>query len=82
MLHVGTFLAVLVIYREELVFMIKKPFSKLSFLLAVGTIPAVVIGLTFKDYFEEISTSGVTIGWEFLVTGAFLWFADSIKNGS
>lgn len=81
MLHVGTLIAVLVIYRVELISVIKKPFSKLSFLLIVGTIPAVVIGLTFKDYFEEISTTGVTIGWEFLITGAFLWFSDNIKNG-
>jgi undecaprenyl-diphosphatase len=81
MLHLGTLIAVLVVYRIELLSMLKKPFSKLTFLLIVGTIPAVIIGLLFKDYFEDISKSGVTIGWEFLVTGAFLWFSDSIKNG-
>jgi undecaprenyl-diphosphatase len=81
MLHIGTLLAVLVVYRHELLSMVKNPFSKLTFLLVVGTIPAVIIGLLFKDYFEGISESGVTIGWEFLVTGAFLWFSDSIKNG-
>ncbi|KOO46154.1 undecaprenyl-diphosphate phosphatase [Priestia koreensis] len=81
MLHIGTVLAVFVFYKDEFVHMIKKPFSKLTFLLIVGTIPAVVVGLLFKDYFETISKTGVTIGWEFLVTGLFLWFADSIKNG-
>jgi undecaprenyl-diphosphatase len=81
MLHVGTLLAVFVFYKDEFVKMIKNPFSKLTFLLIVGTIPAVVIGLLFKDYFEEISKTGVTIGWEFLVTGLFLWIADSAKNG-
>jgi undecaprenyl-diphosphatase len=81
MLHIGTLIAVFVIYREELISIIKNPFSKLSFILLVGTIPAVVVGLLFKDYFEEISRSGVTIGWEFLITGAFLWFSDNIKNG-
>jgi len=35
----------------------------------------------FKDYFDEISKTGVTIGWEFLITGVFLWLADSVKNG-
>ena len=82
MLHFGTLIAVLYFYREEFVKIIKNPFHKLSLLLIVGTIPAVVIGLSFKDYFEEISTTGVTIGWEFLITGAFLWFADSIKQGA
>ena len=82
MLHFGTLIAVLYFYREEFVKIIKNPFHKLSLLLIVGTIPAVVVGLSFKDYFEEISTTGVTIGWEFLITGAFLWFADSIKQGA
>lgn len=81
MLHIGTLLAVFVIYKEELLYIIRKPFSKLTFLLIIGTIPAVVIGLLFKDYFEEISKTGVTIGWEFLITGVFLWFADGVKNG-
>ncbi|QPA30153.1 undecaprenyl-diphosphate phosphatase [Thermaerobacillus caldiproteolyticus] len=81
MLHIGTLLAVFVIYKEELLYIIRKPFSKLTFLLIIGTIPAVVIGLLFKDYFEEISKTGVTIGWEFLITGMFLWLADGVKNG-
>lgn len=81
MLHLGTLVAVLVFYKSEFIKIIKNPFSKLTFLLIIGTIPAVVIGLGFKDYFEEISKTGVTIGWEFLITGIFLWVADSAKNG-
>ena len=81
MLHVGTLLAVFVFYKDEFIKIIKNPFSKLTFLLIVGTIPAVLFGLTLKDYIDEISKTGVTIGWEFLVTGLFLWLADSAKNG-
>ncbi|MED4225362.1 undecaprenyl-diphosphate phosphatase [Neobacillus cucumis] len=81
MLHVGTLLAVFVFYKDEFVKILKKPFSKLTFLLIIGTIPAVVFGLTLKDYIDEISKTGVTIGWEFLITGLFLWLADSAKNG-
>jgi undecaprenyl-diphosphatase len=81
MLHIGTLLAVFVIYKEELLYMIRKPFSKLTFLLVIGTIPAVVVGLLFEDYFEEISKTGATIGWEFLATGLFLWIADGVKHG-
>jgi len=81
MLHIGTLLAVFVIYKEELLYMLRKPFSKLTFLLIVGTIPAVAVGLLLKDYFEAISKTGVTIGWEFLITGMFLWFSDGIKHG-
>jgi len=81
MLHMGTLLAVLVFYKDELIRIIKRPFSKLTYLLVVGTIPSVIVGFTLLDFFDEISKSGVTIGWEFLVTGLFLWFADSIRNG-
>lgn len=81
MLHVGTLLAVFVFYKDEFIKIIKKPFSKLTFLLIVGTIPAVIFGLAFKDFIDEISKTGVTIGWEFLITGIFLWLADSAKNG-
>ena len=81
MLHVGTLLAVFVFYKNEFIKIIKNPFSKLTFLLIVGTVPAVIFGLAFKDYIDEISKTGVTIGWEFLITGIFLWLADSAKNG-
>ncbi|KYD08531.1 undecaprenyl-diphosphate phosphatase [Heyndrickxia sporothermodurans] len=81
MLHVGTLLAIIVVYKSELWKMICNPFSKLSLVMIVGTIPAVVIGLLFKDYFDEISKTGSTIGWEFLVTGFVLWFAEKAKKG-
>ncbi|GAA0320463.1 undecaprenyl-diphosphate phosphatase [Bacillus carboniphilus] len=82
MLHIGTLLAVLVIYKNELITILKDPFHKLSFLLVIGTIPAVIAGLLFEDYFDAISKTGVTLGWEFLITGTILWFADSIRNGA
>lgn len=82
MLHIGTLIALVVFYKDMLLSMIKEPFSRLTALLVVGTIPAVIAGVLFSDFFEEISETGVTIGWEFLITGLFLWFADSIKNGA
>lgn len=82
MLHVGTLIAVIVLYKDELWRMIKNPFGKPALLLVVGTIPAVLIGFLFKDFFDAISKTGLTIGWEFIVTGMILWFSDSIKNGA
>lgn len=81
MLHIGTFIALIVFYKDILLKLIKNPFSRLTLLLIVGTIPAVIAGVLFSDFFDEISKTGVTIGWEFLITGLFLWFADSIKKG-
>jgi undecaprenyl-diphosphatase len=81
MLHIGTLIAVLVIYQQELLAIIKKPFGKLSILLVIGTIPAVIVGLLFSNLFDSISKSGVTIGWEFIFTGIILWMAESVKKG-
>ncbi|WP_299089330.1 undecaprenyl-diphosphate phosphatase [uncultured Metabacillus sp.] len=82
MLHIGTLIALVVFYKDILINLLKKPFSRPTALLIVGTIPAVIAGVLFSDFFDEISKTGVTIGWEFLLTGIFLWFADSIKNGA
>ncbi|NMD69990.1 undecaprenyl-diphosphate phosphatase [Bacillus sp. DNRA2] len=82
MLHIGTLIAVIVVYKQELVNMIKQPFSKQTLLLIIGTIPAVIVGFTFNDLFESISKTGTTIGWEFLITGAILWMGDSVKAGA
>ncbi|MFJ5623796.1 undecaprenyl-diphosphate phosphatase [Peribacillus loiseleuriae] len=82
MLHIGTLLALLVVYKDELGHLIKKPFSKLTALLIVGTIPAVIAGLLLNDWFDELSKTGMTIGWEFLATGFILWMADNSRRGT
>jgi undecaprenyl-diphosphatase len=79
-LHLGTLFALILVYRRELWQMILHPFNRLSLLIIAGTIPTVIIGLTFQDYFEEISKTGITIGWEFLATGLILWMADTWKK--
>jgi undecaprenyl-diphosphatase len=81
MLHIGTLLAVLVVYKNELITIIKKPFGKLSKLIIIGTIPAVVVGLLLSDLFDSISKTGVTIGWEFIFTGFILWVAEGVHRG-
>lgn len=80
MLHLGTLLAVVVVFWKDILYMIKNPFSKLTLLIVVGTIPTAIIGLAFENFFEEISKTGVTVGWEFLLTGTILWVADNMKK--
>lgn len=80
MLHFGTLLAVFVIFWEDILYMIKKPFSRLTLLVVAGTIPTAIIGLFFKDFFEEVAQTGSIIGWDFLATGLILWLADSVKD--
>lgn len=81
MLHLGTLLAVFVVFRDDVVSMIKKPFSRLTILVVAGTIPTAIIGLTLKDLFEQLFASGRTIGVEFIITGIILWWAESRPFG-
>jgi len=80
MLHIGTLFAVLAVYGDDVIAIVKKPFNRLTGLLLVGTVPAVTVGLLFEDFFEEISRTGMTVGYEFLLTGFVLWMADRWKN--
>ena len=80
MLHFGTLVAVIAVFRTEIFEMLKQPLGRLPRLIIAGTIPTAVIGLLFEDFFEEIAVSGVTVGWEFLATGVILWLADKIKD--
>ncbi|WP_026692620.1 undecaprenyl-diphosphate phosphatase [Peribacillus kribbensis] len=81
MMHIGTLIAVFIFYRYEFLKILKNPFGRLTWLLVIGTIPAVIVALLLGDFIDEVSKTGVTIGWEFLITGLFLWFAESIKKG-
>lgn len=77
--HLATLIAVLVIFREDILAMIRRPFGKLPLLLLVGTLPAVAAGLVFKDVIDDLFSSGATLGIEFLFTGAILLVADKLK---
>jgi len=80
MLHVGTLLAVITVYWREVFALLRRPFSRMSLLLIIGTIPALAVGFLFSDFFDYLETTGITIGWEFLITGVVLWISDSIKK--
>ncbi|MDA8233983.1 MAG: undecaprenyl-diphosphate phosphatase [Clostridia bacterium] len=81
MVHLGTLVAVAVIFWKDIVYMIKRPFDRLTLLVIVGTIPTVIIGLAFKDYFKALFESGSSLGIEFIVTGAIIWFAENMRRG-
>lgn len=74
-LHLGTLVAVFVVYRKTILELIKNPFSKKMQYLIVGTIPTVVIALLFKDFFEG-AFSGDFLFIGFLTTALFLLIAD------
>lgn len=83
MLHVGTLFAVIVVFWQDVVRIIKKPVQKLTGLLIIATIPAVVITLLFNDFIEG-SFEGQFLAYGFFWTAILLivseWIAKRIKG--
>jgi len=71
-LHLGTLLAVLVVFRKDIWECIKKPFGKTSLSLIVATIPSIIIALLFGDFIEK-TFSGNYLGFGFLITAGLLF---------
>jgi len=76
LVHFGTLLAVMMVYRADIVSILKRPFQKLTWLLLAGAVPTGVIGLVFHDVFTEMFESVLVTGCMLLVTGTILWLVD------
>jgi undecaprenyl-diphosphatase len=79
--HLGTLIAVFAVFKNDIIAILKKPFQKLTWLLIAGTIPTAIIGILFKDTFEQMFHTGSTLGFEFIVTGAILLWSSILKSG-
>jgi undecaprenyl-diphosphatase len=78
--HIATLIPILFILWKDVVDILRKPFGKLPLLIVVGTIPTLVIGAVFHDFFTSQFESARTLGIEFLFTGLVLWYADSVRT--
>ncbi|MDB2355757.1 MAG: undecaprenyl-diphosphate phosphatase [Pseudoalteromonas sp.] len=85
--HVGTLVAVVIYFRKEVVEILGAWFksfgtqgatddSKLGWWIILGTIPAAVLGLIFKDLIELYLRSAWVIAVTTILFGLLLWYAD------
>lgn len=74
-LHAGTVLSVIYYFRKKLV----KLDTNYLKLFIVGTIPAVIFGFIFKDFFEGLFINVKLVGFALIVTGIMNFFTDSFK---
>ncbi len=91
MVHLGTLLAVLIVFRSDIALLVSSACRaatgkagadqadrgslRLLLLLAVGTVPAAVFGLGWKDELERLFAAPIYVGFAFLVTGSVLWLS-------
>jgi len=78
--HIGSLIAILIVFWNDIWALIKNPFSKMTGLLIVGTIPAVIAGLFFRN-FIEVLRNGIWLAAAFTVTGFLLMAADKFADG-
>lgn len=78
--HVGSLVAILIVFWKDVLEIIKNPFSKMTWLLVVGTIPAVIAGLFLRDFIDILRT-GIWLAVAFTVTGFLLMVADRHVDG-
>lgn len=78
--HLATLTSVIAVFYKDIITILKKPFGKLPLLIVTATIPTAIIGLAFSSIIDKLFESGVTLGIEFLITGAIILFAESAGN--
>lgn len=71
MLHLGTMVAVIIVLRQEIWALLRRPFQPMVGMLIVATLPAVAAALLF-DF--DAAFSGSFLGISFLITSALLFF--------
>lgn len=79
--HFATLTAVCIALWSEVYAIIKKPFSKMTGFLIIATLPAVAVGLFLNDLFEDMTKSGITVGFGLLITGVVLTLTSRVKKG-
>ena len=79
--HLGTLAAILAVFWQDIFALIKKPFSKMTGLLIIGTIPVVIVGFFLRDAVEGFLRGGAWLAAAFAVTGVLLVVADKFTKG-
>ncbi len=94
MLHLGTLVSVLVVFRKELQAMLAAPFKwlaggrgettrdalRLDIYVVIGTIPVVIVGLLLKDRIEMLFTSVFAVCLALVVTGVMMLLSKYISD--
>ena len=88
-LHIGTLLPIVWVYRETLIELINGVVSKplaqenrLALWIVLGSVPTAMIGLAFEDLFEQIFQTPKMVASAFFVTGSFLFATQYLSEGT
>jgi undecaprenyl-diphosphatase len=75
-IHLGALAALITVFRKDIKYIIKKPFNKFTYLIAIGCIPFALAGIALRFYYIRAFDSLVTVVIGFLISGAVLKIAE------
>jgi len=81
LVHLGTLIPVVIVFWEEIFKLVKNPFQKMTVLLIIGTLPAVVWVLILGDSIDMLFSGGLILAGAYVVTGILLWASDKFPEG-
>ena len=90
-LHVGTFLAIIAYFHQEVWLITKgllhigkgpdeRLYRRLGIYVLLGSIPTGVVGVLFRDAFSDLFESPLAAAAFLLVTAAFLWVGEFVRD--
>ena len=86
LLHIGTLCSILVVFNNDikniLFTLSSKETQRFILMIFVGTIPAVIIGLGFKDEIEKLFDNIIVVGFALVFTGITLIASFYSKSGN
>ncbi|HBH18860.1 MAG TPA: undecaprenyl-diphosphatase, partial [Cyanobacteria bacterium UBA9579] len=93
MLHVGTLLAVLIYFRQDIIHLINEFFkaakegtlktnyeAQIPVYIVIGTIATVAVALPFKDFFESLVYNPTRVGIILMFTGVMLYTTELMSE--
>lgn len=82
LLHLGTLVAVFIAFWSDIYAILRRPFSKLTYLIIVGMIPAGLAGFLLAPLFEKAFESLFVVGFGLIFTGFILRWSEYMANRS
>lgn len=81
--HVGTLVPVLWVYRREVLGLARQPFQRYTYMLVLGTLPTVVAALMLGDALDDVIFGNITLlPYAFLFTALILFLSERMgKDG-
>jgi undecaprenyl-diphosphatase len=78
--HFATLMPIFIIFRNDIIKIIKNPIKQKAILYIAGSIPIAIVGYLFSDQIESLFESGRFLGIAFLITAIVLYLSDRKKN--